>query len=305
MDIDPEIPDKENPFEPVDPGDDGGEESIPMTSTSTHDTTYPFHHHTTDETSFIHGADEHTPLIQKEENIENAWDKIRERYPNVDPAKSSFTASLDEFGRVVVKLKRLGGKSYALFKSSGELNEKLPKSITDALGPTAEEIIITNEESISKHQERVRELEARRETANENQRETINHQIEETQSEIDQLERENEVIEERMSLRDRVKAIFKKYGFTVVAVVTAVGVVIGVIVSNLKKGLTSVAKGVGNGLKAIGKRIGEILPGMVGAIASFIFRTAGQVIGFLGKNAWLLIMAVVLFALEQFKNKRG
>ena len=38
-----------------------------------------------------------------------------------------------------------------------------------------------------------------------------------------------------MSLRDRVKLIFKKYGFTVFAVVSAVGLVIGVIVSNLKK----------------------------------------------------------------------
>ena len=38
----------------------------------------------------------------------------------------------------------------------------------------------------------------------------------------------------------RVKAIFKKYGFTVFAVVSAVGVVIGVIVSNLSKGLTNI-----------------------------------------------------------------
>ncbi len=307
MDIDPEIPDKENPFEPVDPGDDGGE-SIPMTSTSTHDTTYPIHPkgHTTDETSFIHGVDEHTPLIRREENIESAWDRIRERYPNVDPAKSPFTASLDEFGQVVVKLKRLGGKRYALFKSDGEVNDKLPKSISNRLGPTAEDIISVNEETISKHRERVKELEVRRETpgTGENQKETINRQIAETQSQIDQLERENEVIEERMSLRDRVKAIFRKYGFTVVAVVTAVGVIIGVIVSNLKKGLTNVAKGVGNGLKAIGKRIGEILPGMIGAIASFIFKTAGEVIGFLGKNAWLLIVAVVLYLVEQFKKKR-
>ena len=52
-----------------------------------------------------------------------------------------------------------------------------------------------------------------------------------------------------MSLRDRVKLIFKKYGFTVFAVVSAVGLVIGVIVSNLKKGLTSLGKGVGGALK--------------------------------------------------------
>ena len=89
-----------------------------------------------------------------------------------------------------------------------------------------------------------------------------------------------------MTLRDRVKAIFKTYGFTVVAVVSAVGVVIGIIVANLKNGLTSLGKGVtlSNGLKTISKKLGEILPGLVGAIASFVFRTAGEVIGFLAKT---------------------
>ena len=48
--------------------------------------------------------------------------------------------------------------------------------------------------------------------------------------------------------------------------------VIGVIINSLKSGLSSVAKGVGNGLKTIGKKLGELLPGMVGAIASFIFK---------------------------------
>ena len=114
-----------------------------------------------------------------------------------------------------------------------------------------------------------------------------------------------ERVEERMTLREKIKAIFKKYGFTVIAVVTAVGVVIGTIIHSLSKGLNKVGGGVGNALKGLGKKIGEILPGMVGAIASFIFRTAGQVISFLGKNAWLLIMAVVLFFIEQLKNKRS
>ena len=129
-------------------------------------------------------------------------------------------------------------------------------------------------------------------------------EIEEIQSQNDQLEREIEVIEERMSLKDRVKLIFKKYGFTVFSVVIAVGVVIGVILSNLKSGLTKVAKGIGGGLKTIGKKIGDILPGIVGAIANFIFKTAGEVIGFLGEHAWLFIEAVVLYMVEQFKKKK-
>ena len=106
-----------------------------------------------------------------------------------------------------------------------------------------------------------------------------------------------------MSLRDRVKLIFKKYGFTVFPVVSAVGLVIGVIVSNLKKGLTSLGKGVGGALKTIGKKIGEILPGMIGAIASFVFKTAGEAVGFLVKHAWLLILAAVTIMIEKFKKR--
>ena len=134
--------------------------------------------------------------------------------------------------------------------------------------------------------------------------EMVRKEIISKEDQITDLERRNESIRERLPLRERVKAIFKKYGFTVVAVMSAVGVVIGVIVSNLSKGLTKLGKGVGNGLKTIGKKLGEILPGMVGAIVSFLFKTAGEVIGFLSKNAWLLIVAVVLYFVEQFKKKR-
>ena len=125
---------------------------------------------------------------------------------------------------------------------------------------------------------------------------------------VEEGERQVETARERvnqrlLSLRDRIKEIFKKHGFTVVAVMTAIGVVIGVIVSNLKAGLTKVANGVGNGLKELGKKLGEILPGMIGAIASFIFKTAGEAIGFLAKNAWLLIVGLVVLAVEQFKKR--
>jgi len=122
------------------------------------------------------------------------------------------------------------------------------------------------------------------------------------QQQIDVLENRRGVIEEKLPLRDRIKRIFKKYGFTATAIVTAVGVVIGVIISSLKSGLSSVAQGLGKGLKTIGEKLAHILPGMVGAIASFIFKTAGQVVGFLAKHAWLLIVAVVLYVVERYKK---
>ena len=58
-------------------------------------------------------------------------------------------------------------------------------------------------------------------------------------------------------------------------------------------------------MKAIGKKLGQILPGMLGAIVSFIFRTAGEVLGFLGKHAWLLIVVVVMYVTEQFKKSEA
>ena len=304
MDID----DTENPFDTgaVNPGyDETGEmnemDRFPSSSSrrGSEDTTY---HRTRGETSFIEGIDEHTPLIRKENELNDSVDEIKRKFPNADTSK--FISEIDEYGRVKVKLIREGGKDHLLFNSDGEVNEKLPKKIIKALGTPAEDIIRTKEEEITRREKKIDELKASRETASENQREQIDANIEEQQNEISRLEAENEIIEERMSLRDRVKAIFKKYGFTVFAVVSAVGLVIGVIVSNLQKGLTSLGKGVGGALKTIGKKIGEILPGMVGAIASFVFKTAGEAVGFLAKHAWLLILAAVTIMIEKFKKKK-
>ena len=303
-------PDTENPFDTgaVNPGyDETGEinemDRFPSSSSrrGSEDTTYRSPHSKTyGETSFIEGIDEHTHLITKEEKRDKAWAEIKRKFPKVNTSK--FTSTLDDIGQVFVKLIREKGKSYPLFNKDGEVNDKLPKTFTEALGPPAEDIIRTKEEEITRRENKIKELQASRETASGNQREQIDANIEEQQNEISRLEAENERIEERMSLRDRVKLIFKKYGFTVFAVVSAVGLVIGVIVSNLKKGLTSLGKGVGGALKTIGKKIGEILPGMIGAIASFVFKTAGEAVGFLAKNAWLLILAAVTIMIEKFKK---
>ena len=197
---------------------------------------------------------------------------------------------------------------HVIIDADGNVDEgeiKKSKKIQKSLGPSAEDIIRTKEEEITRREKKIDELKDSRETASVNQREQIDANIEEQQSEISRLEAENEIIEERMSLRDRVKLIFKKYGFTVFAVVSAVGLVIGVIVSNLQKGLTSLGKGVGGALKTIGKKIGEILPGMIRAIASFVFKTAGEAVGFLAKNAWLLILAAVTIMIEKLKSRRA
>ena len=199
--------------------------------------------------------------------------------------------------------------TYPLFtkdKNTGEqsINPNLTKEIKSALGPEREVLIAQKDKDIEELQESILEDEeiANNENEQPSVRERARERITEKREQIDALENEREELEKRLSLREKVKNIFKKYGFTVTAVFLAVGTTIGVIVNSLTKGLKSVATGVGNGLKELGKKIAEILPGLIGAIVSFIFKTAGSVISFLGKNAWLLILGVAVFMVERFKK---
>ena len=88
------------------------------------DTTYRSSHSKTyresrtyGETSFIEGIDEHTPLIKEESKRDKAWDEIRRKFPKVSTSK--FTATLDDIGRVFVKLIRSNAKPAPLFNKDG------------------------------------------------------------------------------------------------------------------------------------------------------------------------------------------
>ena len=79
------------------------------------------------------------------------------------------------------------------------------------------------------------------------ERERARERLTEKRQKISNLENERYAIEKKLPLRERVKNIFKRYGFTVTAILLPVGLIIGVIVD-------SVAKGVGNGQKNTGKK---------------------------------------------------
>ena len=163
-------------------------------------------------------------------------------------------------------------------------------------------MIVAKEKDIEELQKSIRKDQIIAEDENKEQqvRERARERIAEKQEQIGALENEREELEEKFPLRERVKNIFKKYGVTVTAVGLAVEMTIGVIVNSLTKGLKSVATGVENGLQILGKKIAQILLGLIGTIISFIFKTTGSVISFLAKNAWLFILGVAVFMVEQF-----
>ena len=128
--------------------------------------------------------------------------------------------------------------------------------------------------------------------------------VEERQEELARLRTQIDERERALPLRERVKEIFKKYGVTVTAIVLAAGVTIGAVIGAITNALRATGKALGKGLKDIGSKVASALPGLIGSIVSFLFKAAGQAIGFLAEHTWLLILAVVAFLVEKYIKKR-
>ena len=117
----------------------------------------------------------------------------------------------------------------------------------------------------------------------------------ENEAELDRINTEIEVRERERPLLERIKDIFKKYGWTLQAIFVAVGVILSVIALAVKKGT-----------KVISQKLNNVKqePGFIGSIVSFIFKAASQVFAFLSEHTWLIILVVVAFFMERLLKKR-
>ena len=136
------------------------------------------------------------------------------------------------------------------------------------------------------------------------QRMVAGERFSENTDELARLDPQIQEREQELPLRERVKNIFKKYGWTLQAVALAVGIVLSALALAATSGLKAGTKAIGNGLETIGKKLGSLLPGLIGSIVSYIFKAAGSVLSFLGEHAWLLILAVVAFFMERMLKRR-
>ena len=286
-------PENTNPFDPHgDDHDNGDDENIPLlprapdheipvtrTSTSTPKSTS--HHH--NPSFVVDSADVGLLANIKELQRGEANEKIKYLFPQSN--ERGFFARIED-GEVTVSLTerkdnvhyriisedgiRLFDDKYRVFHNGKKV--QLPPKLRKALGKSVFETMGENVGKIEANEKKIRDLDEQIANTDGEERNRKIEEQNELQDEQNALIEQNQAIEERLTLRQRIKEIFKKHGFTVIAVASAIATVIGVIVSNLKAVLTKVAKGVGNGLKELGKKLGEILPGMIGAIASFLFR---------------------------------
>ena len=128
------------------------------------------------------------------------------------------------------------------------------------------------------------------------------------------------------TLGERIRTLFKEQGITIVSILTAVAMAIGVLIEALLGGpsasaptsqstTTSDKKGgarewIKNKLKALSKLLGKLadkalasLPGIIGSVLSWILNRAKEVIGWLSQNLWALITGVGVLVYTYFMTK--
>ena len=129
------------------------------------------------------------------------------------------------------------------------------------------------------------------------------------------------------TLGERIRTLFKEQGITIVSILTAIGMAIGVLIEALlggpsmstptSGGTTTSDKNGGarewikNKLKALSQLSGKLadkalasLPGIIGSILSWILNRAKEVVGWLSQNLWALITGVGVLIYTYFMTNR-
>ena len=118
------------------------------------------------------------------------------------------------------------------------------------------------------------------------------------------------------TLAERIRTLFREQGITIVSILTALGMTLGVLIEALLGGpnitstptsqstTTSDKKGgarewIKNKLKALLQILGKLadkalasLPGIIGSILLWILNRAKEVVGWLSQNLWALITGI-------------
>ena len=132
------------------------------------------------------------------------------------------------------------------------------------------------------------------------------------------------------TLGERIRTLFKEQGITIVSILTALGMTLGVLIEALLGGpststptsqstTTSDKKGgarewIKSKLRALSQLLGKLadkalasLPGIIGLIISWILNRAKEVVGWLSQNLWVFItgVGVLIYTYFMTKTRRG
>ena len=157
---------------------------------------------------------------------------------------------------------------------------------------------------------RIRDLESERSA----RLEVINVNRDKLRSQVNRIKDTiNKILKEDTTLGERIKTLFREQGITIVSVLTAIGMIIGVIVETFipttggttspskppPKDATGVKDWIKKQLSNLGKLLADLagkaaaaLPGIIGSIVSWLLSATGRVVSWFGEHLWTLVVLV-------------
>ena len=260
-----------------------------------------------------------------------------------DNSMKLIEMSLTETGEDVstqtggLTLRELEGLDKELRMISGSLRSAIAKSIAKQV-------------DIDRENQKLEEM-ANDETYSDEQREEVRARLQRFQDEQKAINDQIRILKGRYSnqiyqiresimkfldkemgtLGERIRTLFKEQGITIVSILTALGMTLGVLIEVLLGGpsttstptsqstTTSDKKGgarewIKNKLKALSQLLGKSadkalasLPGIIGSIISWNLNRAKEVVGWLSQNLWALItgVGVLIYTYFMTKTRRG
>ena len=238
-----------------------------------------------------------------------------------------------------------GGLSLRELEGLGKELRMISGSLRSAIGKS-----IAKQVDIDKENRKLEEM-ANDETYSEEQREEVRARLQRFQDEQKAINEQIRILKDRYSnqiyeiresimkfldketgtLGERIRTFLKEQGITIVSILTALGMTLGVLIEALLGGPSTTStptsqstttsdkqpkvKGgarewIKNKLKALSQLSGKLadkalasLPGIIGSILSWILNRAKVVIGWLSQNLWALITGVGVLIYTYFMTK--
>ena len=149
------------------------------------------------------------------------------------------------------------------------------------------------------------ERSARLETANAN-KEALRTQINRIKETI------NKVLKEDSTLGERLRTLFREQGITIVSILTALGMIVGMIVEaiiptgggaatpskppssqgGVKDWVKQQLHNLGRLQASLAEKAAAALPGVIGSVVSWLLSATGKVVNWFGNNLWAVVVAV-------------
>ena len=275
-----------------------------------------------------------------EDNQDNIMlqDVITKNEIATDNSMKLIETSLTEIGEDAstqtggLTLRELEGLDKELRMISGSLRSAIAKSIAKQV-------------DIDRENRKLEEM-ANDETYSDEQREEVRARLQRFQDEQKAISDQIQILKGRYSnqiyqiresimkfldketgtLGERIRTLFREQGITIVSILTALGMTLGVLIEALLGGpststptsqstTTSDKKGgarewIKNKLKALSQLSGKLadkalasLPGIIGSILSWILNRAKEVVGWLSQNLWALITGIGVLICTYFMTK--